>query len=441
MGAFRFFTSYAHADAQADNLLRDFYKALSDTLKRTIAATEEGFFDEASIPVGGQWPRSLEGALHTAKCMLSFYSPSYFNSKYSGKEVKAFQLRMEQYRQQNPASDPALLLGVLWENKMVVESIIPPSLRDVQYGVPHFGDLNRTHALQEMVNQHGLRSIMQRKDAGSNDDRVAFVDIVERYAAQIRQATTNFDLSACDFPGNINDLSNDFPLDRAPEQAAAPTAGSYGKGPKFVRVLFLVGKANTFATVEERKKLDYYDDSDERLWRPFLPSSDDPIANLVAGVVASEKLVADWVRLPAAPDETTFQRIVAQAMADKNVLVVLIDPWSVFVPDLQASLNVLDKTRLVYGAMFLPWNDEDEETKRYSDTLQEKLKRTFEALSADNEAVLSQIVFHSSADLANQLRTRIAVIRSRIVSSLAKQGQIRPLPSGTSLPSAPVSVR
>src|SRR5262249_12951342 len=156
-------------------------------------------------------------------------------------------------------------------------------------------------------------------------------------------------------------------------------------------------------------KLDYYDDTDERWWKPFLPSSDDPISNLVSNVVASEKLVADWVKMPAAPDEATFQAIVAQAMADKNVLVVIIDPWSVFVPDLQASLNVLDRTRLVYGAIFLPWNDDDEETKRYSDTLQERLQHTFQALSADNEAVLSQIVFHSSADLANQLRTRIAV--------------------------------
>jgi FxsC-like protein len=291
-----------------------------------------------------------------------------------------------------------------------------------------------------MMSQRGLRSIMQRKKAGSLEDDLAFVDIVERYAAYIKKTTAQFDLSTCDFPGTFANLQNDFPIERQPEQVARSISGTYGKGPKFARVLFVVGKAETFATVQERKNLDYYD-TDQRLWKPFLPGSDDPIATLVQGVIASEKMVAECLTLPAAPDATTFQNIIDQAMADKNVLVVIVDPWSALVPDLQPSFDVLDKTRLIYGAMFLPWNDNDEETKRHSDILREQLGQRFVALTAENEAVLDQIVFHSWNDLANQLKTKLAVIKNRIVAASAKEGQIRRLPPGTSLPSPPVPVR
>ncbi len=450
MAVFRFFCSYAHADARVDNFLRDFYKALSVELKRTMGANEEGFFDEASIPIGGTWPRSLEGALRTTKCVLSFYSPGYFNSTYSGKEVKAFQLRIEKYRQLNADSDPTLLLGVCWESGLNVNQIIPSSLAQVQFGVPPLAsedqhgvqdDLNRTKELNQMMRQHGLRMIMQKKETGSPYYRLAFLDIVERYAAYIRRSTTQFDISNCGFSETLKDLVPDFPVERSPEEAASLTSASSPKGPKFARVLFVVGKPDAFAAVKQRKNLSPYDDSDERLWRPFLPAADAPIGSLVAEVIASEKMVADWVKTPAAPDANTFRKIVEQAMTDKNVLVVMVDPWSVFVPELQTSLGVLDKTRLTYGTMFLPWNDEDDEMKKYSATLQEELERTFEALTADNAAVLSEIVCHSWGDLANQLRAKLAVIRSRIVAAMARQGQIRPLPPGSSLPNASVPVR
>ena len=63
MASFRFFTSYAHADASDDDLLRTFYSDLSVELKRITGAQNDEFLDTKNIVSGEEWRRSLEGAL------------------------------------------------------------------------------------------------------------------------------------------------------------------------------------------------------------------------------------------------------------------------------------------------------------------------------------------------------------------------------------------
>jgi hypothetical protein len=91
--------------------------------------------------------------------------------------------------------------------------------------------------------------------------------------------------------------------------------------------------------------------------------------------------------------------------------------------------------------MFLCWNEKDPDTAGKASELRSQLEEAFENTTQENTSLLSEIAFKSSQDLENQLRAKITFIKSRILNRLARQGQVRPLPPGTPLPSTPVPVR
>ena len=140
-------------------------------------------------------------------------------------------------------------------------------------------------------------------------------------------------------------------------------------------------------------------------------------------------------------DAATLNRIVDTAENDNNILIVIIDPWSVYIPTLTPNLSALDKRRIVYGSMFVCWNEKDPDVAARATDLQDELERVFFGITQENASLLSQMVFHSPQDLEDQLRAKITFIKARILARLARQGQIRPLPLGTPLPNAPVPVK
>lgn len=449
MPSFRFFTSYAHADSSEDDLLRSFYHDLAVELGRTMGLPQQEFLDAANIASGEDWRRSLEGALGSAKCLLAFYSPSYFNSAECGKEVAAFQERLQRFRNDTGnAGVSSLMVGVLWENKFDISDRIPKSLTDYQYGVPHFQDavrkdnlavLNKTVEVRQLEDRDGLRKIMQLKDANQTYQQ-AYIEIVNRYAAHIKAVTTNYDLSNYAFTGDYRTLKAAFPVLLSAAEAAVPTPATGARGPKYVRVLFIVGKRDSFAGLNDRTNLDGYAD-DPQLWQPFLPDADDEIGPIVLGAVASEKMNAEIVSPSTGLDAAMLEQIIDNAARDNKVMVVIIDPWSVFIPTLQSVLKALDRRRTAYGSIFLCWNEKDPDTAAKGSKLQAQLEEAFENSTQENASLLSEIAFKSLQDLENQLRAKITFIKSRILNRLARQGQVRPLPPGTPLPSTPVPVR
>jgi FxsC-like protein len=452
MSAFRFFTSYAHADSSEDDLLRTFYADLALELRRTTGAHEDEFLDAANIASGEDWRKSLASALRSARCLLAFYSPSYFNSAECGKEVAAFQERLEKFRNApgNAALEKvsSLMVGVLWENKFDVSDRIPKSLTDYQYGVPHFQDdgrkqdrdaLKKTAEVQKMEVRDGLRKIMQLKEANP-EYKQAYIEIVSRYAAHIKAATMQYDLSNHAFAGDYRTLKPAFPVHLSAAEAAVPTSSTGTRGPKYVRVLFIVGRRESFAGLSERTNLGGYAD-DPQLWQPFLPDAEDEIGPIVLGAVASEKMNAEIVSAAAGIDGAMLEQIIDNADRDNKVMAVIIDPWSVLVPTLKSVLQALDKRKTAYGSMFLCWNEKDPDTAAKASKLQAQLEEAFDNTTQENASLLSEIAFKSPQDLENQLRAKITFIKNRILNRLARQGQVRPLPPGTTLPNTPVPVR
>ena len=450
---YQFFTSYAHADALDDDLLRTFYFDLASELKRTTAAREDEFLDVLNIASGEEWRRSLADALGSSKSLLAFYSPLYFGSPDCGKEVAAFQTRLRNLKNdvQNPAASTAsqLFIGVLWESERNFKDRIPLSLTDFQYGVPHFAEeplksdrkaIDKTVEVQKLERQYGLRRIMQLKDAGLPEYTAAYLEIVSRYAAHVEVATRQCDLSAYGFTGDYRTLTPTFPVQLSVADAAASTRSSGRKGPKYVRVLFIVGAPATFAGMNQRSNVTGYSD-DPRLWQPFLPEADDEIGPIVGRAIALEKMNPEFVSTSAGLNPATLSKIVDAAENDNNILVVIIDPWSVYIPSLASNLISLDKRRIVYGSMFVCWNEKDSDITTRARELLDELEGVFFGMTQENASLLSEIVFHSPQELENHLRAKVTLAKTRILARLAKQGHIRPLPPGTPLPSTSVPVK
>jgi hypothetical protein len=51
------------------------------------------FFDQGSIEVGDRWPEKLRVALQSSKCLVSIWSPSYFQSHWCVSEWQSFLAR------------------------------------------------------------------------------------------------------------------------------------------------------------------------------------------------------------------------------------------------------------------------------------------------------------------------------------------------------------
>jgi hypothetical protein len=127
-----FFVSYARNDTDYEPFRRDMKKFIEDLSARVavkMAVPRAGiyFFDESSIETGTIWRSELSEALKGAKVGVTLYSPSYFTSKWCGKE---FQVFLERAAANAIAPQrPVGIVPVLWAKC----TTLPPSVEQIQY--------------------------------------------------------------------------------------------------------------------------------------------------------------------------------------------------------------------------------------------------------------------------------------------------------------------
>jgi TIR domain len=128
-----FFASYARMDTGYPRN-REHMKTFIDDLSAKVAEKIGGiahedlaFFDESSIETGSIWTNQLAAALKSVPVGLTIYSPSYFTSKWCGKE---FQVFLDRASAKPAASNaPIGIVPVLW-NKCTT---LPPCVERIQY--------------------------------------------------------------------------------------------------------------------------------------------------------------------------------------------------------------------------------------------------------------------------------------------------------------------
>jgi hypothetical protein len=446
MPFFRFFASYARSNMGRNQLLLRFCEDLIDVVRARISATEAYFFDEQSILPGDEFPASLESALQNTRSFLAFYSPAYFNSPDCSREIKAFQIRVADYRQTNANPGSCGPLGILWESEAQIKGKLPASLQDAQYNVPPHRHPARTAELHKMLQESGLRLLIQRAEAGSQEEKLAYLDIVECYADHIQRTTAACDLTPYRFRGAYRDLPYDFP--RQETIAATPPVGGTQppekslytgpKGPTFIKVLLLVGKAKSFAGIKQRTSLDCYSDEDDRLWRPYFPN-EDHIFSLVSRAVNAERGIIETLRWDTPLTKEALLNTIDAIENNNNVLIIVADPWSCLITQLSPGFNVLDERRIDNAAIFLPLNHEDIDTKTSWQDLEDALSKALKRI--ERSTGLTALIYDSPKALEDQVRLKIVELRSQIVASAARRGHLRKLPTGSPLPTVTVASR
>ena len=114
------------------------------------------FFDVMNIETGEQWMKRLADATRLCKVCVCFYSPPYFTSEYSGREVQVFLERIQAWSRSpgNAGNQSRAIIPVIW----VPHEPLPVVMRQFQYGA----NLPTTYVKEGL---HALAMRKSRSDA------------------------------------------------------------------------------------------------------------------------------------------------------------------------------------------------------------------------------------------------------------------------------------
>lgn len=335
-----FFFSYSRADARDQHLYK-FYDDLRRELsvRAAIPIDDTGFID-MSQPVDAEWNETVSRELGTCKVLVPIYSPNFFASLYCGKEWHAFGIRLEAHREATGESADCTV-PIWW---------LPP-IGDLP---PRIGPHQDPRALFGVDHEkHGLRYLRQL-----NRNRDRYRQAVVQLATMIRDAGNR--------PPNPRD---DLDVANGPDAFAleSPPAGQPRQRPSqkvtsLKRVTFVVVAGTRDQMQVVRTTHDMYGEWDE--WRPYHPACEDPILVRAQGVAYQRGMVSQ----PQPADERLFE-ILEAAQARRELVVLILDPWAVKLPDYQSLLRELNGRRFGTTAIVVPWDSADVVESRIQDAL------------------------------------------------------------------------
>jgi FxsC-like protein len=393
-----FFFSYACANAvgKADAYVSKFFEDLEFEIRHKAqppAVGEIGFRDWDTIVTGENWQQKLSSAVSTCKVFIPLYSPTYFTREACGKEWYAFTERLAEHakRSANPLELPPLIMPVWWAPVDLQKFCLPPSITSLQYTFTHLG---QEYEFGQKYEDQGLLQLLQLDDP---DYKI----FVTRFAKRMRDVCNAHALT----DGQAlawNELSNAFQ-----PAAAAPTAPA-PDGPGHVEFLIAAGCAPQFAHVPARQAC--YGDRPEN-WRPYHPQFAKRIGPLVQGTAAAADLTSLLVDVgPGLSDR------LKQAKKKQNIVVLIVDPWSLDVAGIAQQLGEYDELDLWNCTAFVTWNDDDEETQHKRSELKQRVAEIFENKTApgrDTNTFRDDI--NSLKKLEGDLAEALVQIQQRVV--------------------------
>jgi hypothetical protein len=128
------FISYArnsNLDGRLGRFVEKLRKQLPGYLPHGTKPDELIFFDVKNIENGDDWMGRLAEETRTCKLCLCFYSPPYFTSEYSGREVQVFLQRVKEWNNLpgNALTQARAIIPVVW----VPHDPLPPIMNAFQF--------------------------------------------------------------------------------------------------------------------------------------------------------------------------------------------------------------------------------------------------------------------------------------------------------------------
>jgi FxsC-like protein len=393
-----FFFSYACANAQgeADAYVSKFFNDLVFEIQQKAQPPVQGqigFRDWDNIGTGDILPQKLIDGLRTCKIFVPLYSPLYFTREACGKEWHAFTERLAEHAKTsaNPQELPPLIMPVWWVPVDLHKCGLPASITSLKYTYDH---LSKEYEFGEKYKNEGLLQLLQLDDPD-------YKKFVTRFAMRMREvckAHVLTDAQALAWDG----LPNAFQPVAAAATAPAPA------GPGHVEFLIAAGCAPQFAHVPARQAC--YGDRPEN-WRPYHPQFAKrigPLVQMTAGAADLTSLLVDVG--PGLRDR------LKQAKNKQNIVVLIVDPWSLDVASIADHLGEYDELDLWNCTAFVTWNDDDLETQHKRPALKQKVVEIFENKTApgrDTNTFRDDI--NSLKKLEGDLAEALVQIQQRIV--------------------------
>ncbi len=176
-------------------------------------------------------------------------------------------------------------------------------------------------------------------------------------------------------------------------------------GPGFAHFVFVAGHRQELQEV--RNALAAYD-KEGRLWKPYLPGIEKPVALFTQRAATDLELQHEV--LP--PSNALIEQL--EIADDTNtIVVVIVDPWTLNVQTYQNYMKSYDKRNLVSCAVLIVWNPDDQKDKLTPQELRQKVRETFKN-SLTNQNLYFRETISSASDLSAELGSAIVEIRRRL---------------------------
>lgn len=315
-----FFFSYTRKDS-VDEYLRMFYDDLCRELsiRGGVDLEKTGFFD-IDQPTGSDWPSNTGDAVGTCKVFVPVYSPSYFLSSVCGREWHGFDRRVEEHLART-GTRLASILPVWW----VPPNDNAPATQNLHDTRDQFGP-----AYKEL----GLRSLLTQRNRYGDEYRA----FVEKFALQVFEAGKVAPNALTGI--NLRTEPNAF------EKRVPTAAAKRISGPKWVN--FVVAAGSSAEMQDVREVLDTYGDTWDE-WTPYLPACSDPVVLKAQNVAVDQRLVSG----PAPVGEDLID-VLDTAEKNRELVVLIVDPWAVGIDRYRELLGKLDSKRYKNVAILLP---------------------------------------------------------------------------------------
>jgi FxsC-like protein len=343
MPDYPFFFSYASNDRNVvdresevtnkQDFLKIFFNDLDREMKE-LGYPDGGFFDKESIE--SQWKRELAQGLASSRILVPLYSPNYFQSAYCGKEWETFRLRFEEneVRRYPDVTNSKVILPVLWKAPVVFPEGVSQSQIQYEKGLP------------AEYKDNGLWYLLNFKRK-----TIVYKQFIHVFARQL------LELADAQGAPKVRDLLEIDTLN-------PPFPGLSRPGLKYVRYVFVAGlkmQMEGLRTVNNS----YANFRDRRDWRPCFPDQDLPVGGIATGPAKADQRGFEFL----APTPHLMDHL-REARRLNNVILVVVDPWSVKLPDFHQFLQDFDAEGFPNSAVLVNWNGKDPETMARKQQLQ-----------------------------------------------------------------------
>lgn len=424
-----FFLSYSRTDAGSLHLKKFYHDLLGEVRQKAGVAlrgakeTDIGFLDTSGILTGTNWPEELAAALSSCRVMVCMYSRGYFGSPFCGEEFQVFRSRVDDYvaKSSPKVEHPPLILPVFWDGPGWLPKPLPEAVAHLQYhddSLSSFEDsLGITYA------REGLYYLMK---VNKPEHASEYNDFIFRFAQRIVTEAEPNRLPPLVALQPFSEVKNAF-QDPMPGGAASETARG---GPGVAQFFYVVGRSPEFTNI--RRCLDSYGETGPA-WRPYYPEVPTPVGVMSQLVTAGESLLYEPY-----PIETDFIERLRRAEDNNNIVVIIVDPWSIQVQSYKNYMRDFDRKDFVNCGVLIPWNDKDDETSQELDKLQagvhQAFSRKFIFKTYLRESIRSpEELRQEICNTINEVRGRL-LLKAKVQKSAGAGGGSMPLVSNSAAP-------